>query len=384
MDAKPHVLVVDDEPGPRESLKIILKQEYEVTATPRGSEALDLLSKGSYAVVLLDLTMPNDLSGTQTLRAIRDKGFDVEAIVITGQGALETAVESLRLGARDYLAKPYRASEVLAAVRSALSARDARLKAVNVKDQFLGNLSHEFRTPLNAIVGYSSILHEEMSEVLTAEQRRALARIQLNSERLLSYLEGLFFLTELDTGDVPLRPREFQVRPWLESLLRPISREASENGVAIQTICPDELVGTSNPETLARLIGVLVYEATVATRDEAIAVACEAMPDGTLSFAIRHQAGSILGEEGAAGEGIPIDAAPAGNRLACEVVERAARALAARIEKRTLDDRRTEVRVMLPAPNGRVLPPVNGRSAATGATAVSGLAASSQAGSSIA
>jgi len=380
MDAKPHVLVVDDEPGPRESLKIILKQEYEVTATPRGSEALELLKQGDFAVVLLDLTMPNDLSGTQTLRAIRDNGFDVEAIVITGQGALETAVESLRLGARDYLAKPYRASEVLGAVRSALSARDTRLKASQVKDRFLGNLSHDFRTPLNAIVGYSSILHEEVSDVLTVEQRRALARIQLNSERLLSYLEGLFFLTELDTGDLPLKPREFVVRPWLERLLRPISREATENGVAIEIVCDEGLVCLSNPETLARLVGVLVYEATVATQDEAITVACERNPSGALTFAIRHRAAPILGEEGEhALEADSSDAAPASNRLACEVVARAARAVDATIEKRTAENMRTEVRVTLPVLNGSAHPSDPKRPPATnGAAAGSHEAAGEQ------
>ncbi|MDG2304720.1 MAG: response regulator [Candidatus Binatia bacterium] len=255
------VLVVDDEDGPRESLKIILKAEFGVTATESGSLALELLRRTEVDVVLLDLTMPEDLSGTQTLEAIRSSGIDVEVVVITGQGALDTAVECLRLGARDYIAKPYRAEDVRAAVRSALAARTARKRASEMRGHLLENLSHEFRTPLHAITGYTEILSDEASETLSSEQLRALARIQLNSERLLSYIEGLFFLAELDAGETPANAREFAVRPWLEQLISPIRRDADQNGVIIEIVCDNALTGYAHPETLARLISALTYAA---------------------------------------------------------------------------------------------------------------------------
>ena len=84
MNSKPKILIVDDEEGPRESLKIILKPEFDVVTLGRGSEAVEMLRDGGFDLILLDITMPEDLSGIDTLQAIRAAAIDVEAIVISG------------------------------------------------------------------------------------------------------------------------------------------------------------------------------------------------------------------------------------------------------------------------------------------------------------
>ncbi len=323
------VLVVDDEAGPRESLKIILKSEFGVTAIDRGSAALELLRECAFDVVLLDLTMPEDLSGTQTLQAIRESGIDVEVIVITGQGALDTAVECLRLGAKDYIAKPYRAEDVHAAVSSALAARAARRRATEMREHLLENLSHEFRTPLHAISGYSEILCDEANEVLSQDQRRALARIQLNSERLLSYLEGLFFLAELDSGDMPTVSREFAVRPWLEQLIDPIRRDAEQNGVTVEIDCDRALMGHTHPETLARLISALTYAAADQPSGETIRVLARKTHERALQLSIepgRGVAGDSVGRRSTELEDLQL-----ADPLAREVIVRAASNINAQI-----------------------------------------------------
>lgn len=337
MDACPRILIVDDEAGPRESLKMLLKGDYEVTATSRGSEALRLLGDGDYSVVLLDLTMPEDLSGTESLRAIRAANIDVEALVITGQGTLDTAVECLRLGARDYIAKPFRGANVLAAVRHAVASRTARRRAMQVREHFLGNLSHEFRTPLNAIVGYSEILSDEAGDRLTVEHRDALGRIQRSSERLLSYLEGLFFLAEIDAGDLPIQPRAIEVAPWLDRLVQPMRREAALAGSVIEVSCPAGLAIHADADILGRLVGVLLYRATVGPAGEPVVVTAGKDDRGGLVLGIEHALA------GAAPISLPaLPAAIGGDgpaveraEIADEVIERAARLLDAAIETGT-------------------------------------------------
>lgn len=348
MSDQSQILVVDDEAGPRESIKIILKSEFGVTTTGRGSEALDLLKQQEFDLVLLDLTMPEDLSGTQTLRAIRDAGIDVEVIVITGQGALDTAVECLRLGARDYLAKPYRAEDVRAAVSAALAARNAAKRANEMRDHLLENLSHEFRTPLHAISGYSEILCDEASNKLSNEQRRALARIQLNSERLLSYLEGLFFLAELDSGDLTIVAREFAVLPWLEQLIDPIRRDAEQNGVGVELECDGSLSGYAHPETLARLISALTYAAADQPSGGTIRVHATQPPSGGLSLSIepgRGVAGDSEGRRSTALEDLQL-----ADPLAREVIVRAATNLGAQIVTELDGASILRVHIELPAP----------------------------------
>ena len=104
MDAKPHILVVDDELGPRESLKMILNPYYNVHVAERGLQAIDLLDKFPVDLVTLDLKMP-DMDGWSVLTALRaDPGLAlIPVIVLT---IMDDAHLSYTLGAAGYLAKP--------------------------------------------------------------------------------------------------------------------------------------------------------------------------------------------------------------------------------------------------------------------------------------
>ena len=320
------ILVVDDEPGPRESLRMLLKDEYRVDTTARGSEALGLLREVGYDVVLLDLTMPQDLSGTESLRAIREASIDVEALVVTGQGSLESAIDCLRLGARDYIVKPFHGPAVLAAVRAALVARRLRQRAIEMRGNLLGNLSHEFRTPLHAIVGYSEILREEAGERLDEAHREALDRIRRCSERLLSYLEGLLFLAESASGRIAGTSSEFTVLPWLELLLAPIRNEAMLAGGRIDVDCPPGLAVHADPRGLARLMGVLAYEALARAPGTALRVRVSLLRRDELAI-------DLLARATGAGRTDASASTETGSWGGGDVLERAARALDVRIER---------------------------------------------------
>src|SRR5450759_5628279 len=102
----PRVLVIDDEMGPRESLRILLKVECEVLCAPSVEEGLRLFRASPPDLVIMDIRMP-DRNGIEGLREIRKLDPLVSVIMLTGYGALETAQEALRLGANDYLKKPF-------------------------------------------------------------------------------------------------------------------------------------------------------------------------------------------------------------------------------------------------------------------------------------
>jgi DNA-binding response OmpR family regulator len=114
------LLVVDDEQIVHESVGRILREEgYRVDGALRVSEALDLLSKESYDLVLTDLMMPDD-SGLKAVEAVaRDHPF-CGVLMFTGYATVESAVESMKLGALDYLPKPFTPEELVAAVEKSL------------------------------------------------------------------------------------------------------------------------------------------------------------------------------------------------------------------------------------------------------------------------
>ncbi len=124
------VLVVDDERGPRESLRMILSANYDVSSATNGAEALDLLRTGAIDLVTVDLNMPG-MKGDELMRTIRAEFPQTEIIIITGCGSIETAVEGIRHGVFDYLTKPFDVVQVTASVSRALERRQSRARMVS-------------------------------------------------------------------------------------------------------------------------------------------------------------------------------------------------------------------------------------------------------------
>src|SRR5262252_7256435 len=177
---RPRVLIVDDELGVRESLRTILDRECDVLTAASGDEALAVIGREPIDLVTLDLRMPG-LGGIAVLERIRKIDPDIEAVIITGYGSLDTAIEGLRHRAFDYIAKPFDCDKVCGVVQAALARRLAARRLRSAPEQILATLSHEFRTPLNVIMGYSTMLRDEGETALSDEQRLALDRIQSNS-----------------------------------------------------------------------------------------------------------------------------------------------------------------------------------------------------------
>ena len=107
-----YVLVVDDEGAIRYSItKTLQRVGYHVEAAASGEEALEMMKTQNYDVVLTDIRMPG-LTGVELLRRIKEQAPDAVVILLTGYASLETAIESLRLGAHDYLVKPSSSQDI--------------------------------------------------------------------------------------------------------------------------------------------------------------------------------------------------------------------------------------------------------------------------------
>src|SRR5438477_3488400 len=120
----PQILVIDDEMGPRESLRMLLKPNYQVHTADKVEAGLRILREKKPDAVISDIRMPGT-SGIEGLRKIREIDPHLSVIMLTGFGALETAKEAVRLGANDYISKPFDAREM----REVISRNVARTRA---------------------------------------------------------------------------------------------------------------------------------------------------------------------------------------------------------------------------------------------------------------
>ena len=117
--SKPSVLIVDDEAGPREALKMILRPFFNLHAVENATAALQVLRERKIDIVTLDLKLP-DGNGTDLLQEIKRGQEHVEVIIITGYGSLKSAMDGIRYGAAGYLLKPFNVMELIDVVTHAL------------------------------------------------------------------------------------------------------------------------------------------------------------------------------------------------------------------------------------------------------------------------
>ena len=124
MISNPRILVVDDEPVVCRSCQKILSEDgYEVSTVFTGREGLEKVRQEHFDVTITDMKIP-DISGMEVLECIRGEQPDMPVVMITGYASVDTAVEAMKLGAFDYIPKPFTPEEISAIIKKALESKE--------------------------------------------------------------------------------------------------------------------------------------------------------------------------------------------------------------------------------------------------------------------
>src|ERR1700745_1052092 len=191
----PKILVIDDEIGPRESLRMLLKPDYNVQTADCVEGGLKLLKEKQQDTIVMDIRMPG-MTGIEGLRKIRQIDPHLSVIMLTGFGALETAQEALRLGANDYISKPFDAREMREVIGRNVERTRLHRTGVNASEEIkelnnrlrkelaqkerlasLGQASaefvHDLGNPLTIVWGYVQLLAKRLEKSDNVEQSAA-------------------------------------------------------------------------------------------------------------------------------------------------------------------------------------------------------------------
>ena len=141
MDNREKILVIDDELAPRESIRMILKDQYAVSTAEGALEGLDIMNQNPVNLVVMDLKMPR-MDGITALQEIKKRHPDTEVILLTAYASLETARDAIRFGAFDYLIKPFDKDDVLSVVGKGLAKRRANTGLKLERDILLDRASY--------------------------------------------------------------------------------------------------------------------------------------------------------------------------------------------------------------------------------------------------
>jgi signal transduction histidine kinase len=205
---RPRILLADDNADMRDYVRRLLAEHYEVLAVPDGLAALAAARGKSPSLVLTDIMMPG-LDGFGLLRELRADPTtqNIPVILLSARAGEESAVEGLNAGADDYLTKPFSAQELMARVRTHLALAQARLEWANKLEQsnkelesFSYSISHDLRTPLRAIDGFSKALLDEYSGKLDEHACHYLQRVRTAAQKMSTLINNLLDLSRVSRG----------------------------------------------------------------------------------------------------------------------------------------------------------------------------------------
>jgi len=124
-DPRGRILIIDDELAPREAIKMVLKDHFEVCTASSAIEGLDFINKNQVDIVIMDIKMPK-MDGITALQKIKTVAPDTEVVLLTAYASIETARDAVRFGAFDYLIKPFDKNDILNVVRNGIEKKKAK------------------------------------------------------------------------------------------------------------------------------------------------------------------------------------------------------------------------------------------------------------------
>ncbi|MFQ3582686.1 MAG: ATP-binding protein [Chloracidobacterium sp.] len=270
------VLVVDDEAEIRAFFEDFLAG-YQVRAVADGSEVAPLLPVFCPHLVITDLRMPHQ-GGLSVIRMVKDHDPTTEVLVVTGYGRIDEAVEAMKLGASDFIPKPFEVEQMRAAIekcfdRIALRRQNAALIHANqelqrlteLKEKFLRLTSHELRGPLTILQGYCdllSILADSPTDVREAGQA-----MQTAVSNLTTIVQNLTLLLAATSDQIPITRQSFDVMEVLRTTLEEIKVHAHHRHHEYHLTGPDRMEALGDPLRVTQIARELLFNAVKFTPD---------------------------------------------------------------------------------------------------------------------
>lgn len=184
-DTQPTVLVVDDEAGPRDALKVILRTFCNVRSAENAKTALEVLSQEPIDLITLDQKLP-DRHGLDLLQDIKHESPHVEVIIVTGYGSLKSAMEGIRQGAAGYLLKPFNVNELTTLIQQTMDKKrrlDFLRHCLRTLPELWGSEEESTRAWEKVKTGYAS-LSENAESTVALQQDDDMRLLPLLSDTL--------------------------------------------------------------------------------------------------------------------------------------------------------------------------------------------------------
>lgn len=258
----------------KQAIAQLQEKKNDLVSIPEASYFLNSdLTTNMFDLILLDYLLP-DIDGLHLIAEIKALNLNLPIIVLTGQGDEEIAVEMMKAGAADYLAKSkidpnnlataiksairiYKAEQAVELANQRLRASNELLvlknqelerqqqqirlqniklqEAYNLKSEFLATMSHELRTPMNAIMGFSQLLMRQYPDPLSSQQENLVQRIFHNSKSLLDMINEMLDFSKIEAGKLNSNPQKFDLSNLIDLTVEEIRSLALQKNLGLET-----------------------------------------------------------------------------------------------------------------------------------------------------
>ncbi len=287
------ILVIDDEPSVHDLLADVFRDDYEVLKANDGMTGLLLARQRMPELILLDVMM-SGMDGYEVCERLKQgpETKEIPVLFLTGARDVHSEIKGLRLGASDFVSKPIHSAALKARVTNQINLRKAqdellRLTAIKykdditavtreaeaqdriksmelqMKDEFLSHISHEFRTPLASIYAFVTLIADRLAGEISEQQEEYLGIIRMNVAQMKSMIDDLLETTRIRTGRLTIRLQSASVPEAVHYAIQTLERAASAKSISLSVRIGEEVGAAYADKTRLRQLFVILLENAV-------------------------------------------------------------------------------------------------------------------------
>lgn len=282
---KLRVLVVDDEPGIRSGVSRILRNysigfpfmeddfSFETIEAETGEIALEIINKSAADIILLDNKLPG-IQGIDLLEKISKMRLDAAVMMITSYASLDIAVKATNLGAYNFVPKPFTPAELKSSIESISKhlflkrmTRKMKEEGKQIRFQFLSVLSHELKSPLNAIEGYLRIMEEKQVGENIDDYMSMIDRSLIRIKGMRNLIMDMLDLTKLESGKKSRKLSKTDLHYLANMALDTVKPMAIQHNVTLNANIEEDLILTVDKDEIEIIFNNLLSNAVKYNRE---------------------------------------------------------------------------------------------------------------------
>jgi len=273
------ILIVDDELGIRTGIRRGLRNlqvsfpfveddfEYDLIDVETGEEAIEIIDNQDIDIVLLDNKLPG-IEGIEVLEYIKKKKYDLAVMMITSYASIDLAVKATNNGAFNFMPKPFTRQELISAIENVtkhlyLKRMTRKMKAEDkkIRFQFLSVLSHELKSPINAVEGYLQIMNDKQVGNDIAAYEKMITRSLERIKSMRGLIMDMLDFTKIESGEKNRNIVETDIIQIAKIALDSVEPLVKQKNIKITTDFPDEYFATADSSEIEIVFNNLLSNA---------------------------------------------------------------------------------------------------------------------------